>query len=114
MTPDARSELEELVSFGPRVTGIKNTVFISPKGNTDHEPRPLVAIDPPDSISPLCLTANVKFTSAREIEWHGPFNFNLAEQVEEFVQINCAVLMDYWEDRISTDELQARLRPIRT
>jgi hypothetical protein len=39
---DERAEeelLEELVSYRKDVTGIENTVFISPKGNTRHGPR---------------------------------------------------------------------------
>jgi hypothetical protein len=41
-----------MVSYGKNVTGIDNTVFISPKGNARHGPGLKVAIDPPNSVSP--------------------------------------------------------------
>jgi hypothetical protein len=111
---DEQAELEEMVSYRSQVTGVANTVFISPRGKGRHGPRLKVAIDPPDSINPLSKTASVAFANGQVIDWQGPYNTELAKQIAEFVSINHAVLMDYWEYNISTDELQARLKPITT
>jgi len=51
--------LEEMVSYQKNVTGIGNTIFISPKGRTRHAARIKVAIDPPDAISPHGKTASI-------------------------------------------------------
>ena len=50
--------LEEAASFRKAVTGVDNTVFILPKGNTRHAPRIKVAIDPPDSLDPRTVGAD--------------------------------------------------------
>jgi hypothetical protein len=41
MTDEFREEelLEEIISYRKNVTGVDNTVFISPKGNTRHAAR---------------------------------------------------------------------------
>src|ERR1700719_962340 len=44
--------LEEMVSYRKDVTGVENTIFISPKGNTRHPARINLAIDPPHTVAP--------------------------------------------------------------
>jgi hypothetical protein len=44
--------LEETVSYRRAVTGVENTIFISPKGSTQHAARIKLAIDPPNGIDP--------------------------------------------------------------
>jgi len=102
-------ELEELVSYGKNVTGIDNTIFISPKGNARHGPRLKVAIDPPDSISPHGKVASVSFDGAIAGE---AMPRKLYDRVMQFIELNRTALDDYWEYRTLTDELQSRLRPI--
>jgi len=102
-------ELEEMVSYGKNVTGIDNTIFISPKGNARHGPRVKVAIDPPNSVSPHGKNASVSFDGAIAGE---PMPRRLYDQVMRFIEINRDTLMDYWDYKILTDELQSRLRPV--
>src|SRR5437868_4846142 len=51
--------LEEMVSYRKDVTGVDNTIFISPKGNTRHAARIKLALDPPNSIDPRGETASI-------------------------------------------------------
>ena len=51
--------LEEMVSYRKNITGVDNTIFISPKGSTQHAARVELAIDPPDSIDPRSETASI-------------------------------------------------------
>jgi hypothetical protein len=44
-------DLEEMVPYGKNITGIDNTIFISPKGNARHGPRIKIAIDPFQTVS---------------------------------------------------------------
>jgi hypothetical protein len=103
--------LQEMVSYGKNVTGIENTVFISPRGRTRHAARVKVAIDPPRRIDPQGgKDASVAIADGALVE--GDMPPALLKQVQRFVALNRDVLIDYWEYRILTDELQRRLRSI--
>lgn len=102
--------LEESLSFRKDVTGVDNTIFISPKGNTRHAPRIKLAIDPPDSVDPRGKTASVTIGDATVVA--GDVSPRLLEQVRRFVDANREVLLDYWEYRIDTEELRRRLKSV--
>ena len=102
--------LEEMVSYRKDVTGIENTIFISPKGNTRHAPRIKVAIDPPLSVDPRSKTASVAIADGSVVAGEVPPW--LLDQARRFIDANRDVLLDYWEYRIDTDELRRRLKAI--
>jgi hypothetical protein len=102
--------LEEMVSYRKDVTGVDNTIFISPKGNTRHAPRIKLAIDPPDSVDPRGKTASVAIGDGTVVV--GDVTPRLLEQVRRFIDANRAVLLDYWEYRIDTETLRRRLRSV--
>lgn len=107
MLTGIEDELQEMVSYRKNVTGVDNTVFISPRGRARHAARVKVAIDPPDSLNPACRTASIALDGdvvAGEIE--PP----LLQQVREFIERNREVLMEYWNYEIDTDELRRRLK----
>ena len=56
-----RELLEEIVAYRKNVTGVDNTLFISPKGLTQHAPRIKLAIEPPDSINPNSVPTSCGF-----------------------------------------------------
>jgi hypothetical protein len=110
---DERAEeelLEEMFSYRKDVTGVENTVFISPKGNTRHAPRIKVAIDPPQSVDPRTETASVAIADGTVVAGEVPSW--LLDQARRFIDANRDVLLDYWEYRIDTDELRRRLNPV--
>jgi hypothetical protein len=102
--------LEEMVSYRKAVTGVDNTIFISPKGNTRHAARIKLAIEPPDSIDPRSKTAAVAIGDASVVA--GDVPPRLLDQVRRFLDANRDVLLDYWEYRIDTDELRRRLKSV--
>ena len=102
--------LEEMASFRKGVTGVENTIFISPKGRVQHAARIMIAIDPPQSIDPHSETATVAIDDGAVVEGEVPPA--LLWRVQQFIEINRAVLLEYWEYRISTDELQRRLKSV--
>ena len=111
--PDERAEeelLEEMVSYRKSVTGVENTIFISPKGNARHAPRIKVAIEPPLSVDPRSKTASVAITDGAVMAGEVPAW--LLDQARRFIDANRDVLLDYWEYRIDTEELRRRLKPI--
>ena len=94
MDTPAVDEFEEMVSYRKDVTGVDHTIFISPQSATAaHGPRVEVAIDPPDSLDPRSRTATVTIKGAVI----GELDPQLARQVQRFVQLNRAVLLDYWD-----------------
>jgi hypothetical protein len=99
--------LEEMVSYHAETTGIHNAIFISPKGNTRHAARIKVAIDPPVSFDPRGETASVAIADGRVVA--GKVPAALLGDVQRFIELNRAVLLDYWEYRIGGTELQRRL-----
>ena len=102
--------LEEMVSYRKNVTGVDNTIFISPKGNTRHAPRIKLAIDPPDSVDPRSNTASIAIADGTVVA--GDVPSALLEQVRGFVDANRGVLLDYWEYRIDTEALRRRLKSV--
>ena len=92
------------------VTGVQNTVFISPRGNTRHAARINVAIDPPNSVDPRGATASIAIADGAVMA--GDVPGGLLDQARQFIELNRGVLLDYWDYRIDTDELRQRLRSI--
>jgi hypothetical protein len=102
--------LEHMASFRTDATGVDNTIWISPKGRTRDAARIKVAIDPPDGLNATSQTASVAVHDGSVTEGHIPSH--ILQQVQEFVKINRDVLIDYWEERIDTRQLDQRLKPI--
>jgi hypothetical protein len=106
-----REQLKHMVTYRKNITGVDNTIFISPGLRVRHAPRIKVAIDPPDSINPLSEQASVEITTGKVVA--GEISAALLNQVQQFIQLNRGVLLEYWDARIATDELQARLKAIK-
>jgi len=107
----ARELLEEMVSFRKNVTGVDNTVFISPRGFTQHAPRIKLAIDPPDSIDPRSVTASIAIDGGDVVA--GDVPSELLRQARQFIEINRDVLLDYWNYVADTEDLRGRLKSIK-
>jgi len=102
--------LEHMASFRTDATGVDNTIWVSPKGRTRHAARTKVAIDPPDSLNATSQTAAVAVHDGSVAE--GRIPSHILWQVQEFVRINREVLIDYWEERIDTRQLDQGVKPI--
>lgn len=98
-----------MVSYRRNVTGVDNTIFISPKGKTRHTARIKLAIDPPHAVDPQSETAAVTFADDAVVA--GDVPPDLLKQVRRFIDANRDVLLDCWEYRIDTEELSQRLKP---
>ncbi len=108
---DISDELEEMVSYRKDITGVDNTIFISPRGKTRHAPRIKLAIEPSDSINPDTVTASIEVGSGEVVAGKIP-TAALRKRVQQFVELNRDVLLDYWHYRIDTAQLQRRLKPV--
>jgi hypothetical protein len=102
--------LEEMGSYEKDDTGIENVVFLSPRGRTRHAARIKVAIDPPDSFNPAGKTASIAIHDGSVTGERVPRG--LYEQLLEFIDLNRETLLDYWDYKISTTQMERRLKPI--
>jgi hypothetical protein len=101
---------EEMVSYRKNITGVDHTLFISPKGHVRQGPRIKVAINPPDNLDPSGDSASVAIGNGEVVA--GKVDPALLEQVRQFIELNRDALLDYWEYRTDTAQLQQQLRPI--
>jgi hypothetical protein len=106
-------QLEHMVTYRKNVTGVDNTVFISPKVHARHAAWVKVAINPPDTISPTSETISVSIYDGSVVAGNtSSVTATLLDQVRQFIALNKDALIDYWEERIDADELRQRLKSI--
>jgi len=106
---EAADEAEDMVSLRSEKTGIDNTIFISTKGYAQHAPRIMIAIDPPHTFNATAKTASM---AIHDYSLTGAYVApHVVEQAKQFIDCNRGALLDYWEHKIDTVELIARLAP---
>jgi hypothetical protein len=105
-----RELLGDMVSYREKKTGISHTIFISQKGYARHDARIKVAINPPHNINVTSEHASVSITTGKVVK--GKVPPALLKQIQKFVDLNRDVLLDYWNAKISTDELHEQLKSI--
>ena len=107
--PDT-DELFEIANLFPRTTGLPMTVWVSPRGNARHDVRVKVNMTHGDQMN----IANTAVVGVRPtphvIAGHLPPDDQRA--VFEWVSLNTAVIVEYWDGRIDTIELGQLLRPL--
>lgn len=106
-----RELLGDMVNYRKRTTGVNNTIFISQRGHAKHSARIKVAVDPPDSINVLSKQASIELSTGKVVAGEAP-SAEVLKQIQKFIELNRNTIIDYWESRISTEELQERLRAI--
>ena len=103
-------EIYEMVNLVPRMTGLPMTVWVSPRGNARHDVRVKVNMTHGDQMK----IANTAVVGVRPtphvIAGHLPPDDQRA--VFEWVSLNTAVIVEYWDGRIDTIELGQLLRPL--
>jgi len=107
--PDT-DELFEMANLFPRTTGLPMTVWVGPRGNARHDVRVKVNMTHGDQMN----IANTAVVGVRPtphvIAGHLPPDDQRA--VFEWVSLNTAVIVEYWDGRIDTIELGQLLRPL--
>ena len=107
--PDT-DELFEMANLFPRTTGLPMTVWVSPRGNARHDVRVKVNMTHGDQMN----IANTAFVGVRPtphvIAGHLPPDDQRA--VFEWISLNTAALVEYWDGRLDTIELGQLLKRI--
>jgi len=105
--PDS-DELFEMANLFPRTTGLPMTVWVSPRGNARHDVRVKANMTHGDQMN-IANTAVVGFRPTPHVV-AGHLSPDDQRAVFEWVTLNTAALVDYWEGRIDTIELGQLLR----
>lgn len=96
-----------MVSLRAARTGVANTIFISTKDR--YAARIRIAVYPPDTLIATGRTVAMAIDTC-EIEITKTLAPDIAAQAREFIERNREALLDYWETRIDTEQLIARLK----
>jgi len=98
----------DMVSLLKARTGIDNTIFVSTKGFAQHAPRIKIAIDPPHTLNAASAKASM---AIHDFSVRGDdVPSHVVEQAKQFIEHNRATLLDYWDCKISTEDLIDRLK----
>jgi len=107
--PDV-DELFEMANLFPRTTGLPMTVWVSPRGNARHDVRIKVNMTHGDQMN-IANTAVVGVRPTPHVI-AGHLSPDDQRAVFEWVSLNAAAIVEYWDGRIDTIELGQLLRPL--
>jgi hypothetical protein len=107
--PDA-DELFEMANLFPRTTGLPMTVWVSPRGNARHDVRIKVNMTHGDQMN-ITNTAVVGLRPSPHV-LAGHLSPDDRQAVFEWMSLNIAPLVAYWEGRLDTIELGQQLRRV--
>jgi hypothetical protein len=108
--PAETDDLFEMANLFPRTTGLPMTVWVSPRGNARHDVRVKVNLGHGNQMSPANTAIVGVRPSPRVIA--GRLSPDDRRAVFEWVSLNSAPLVAYWEGRIDTIELGQLLQPL--
>jgi hypothetical protein len=102
-------ELFEMANLFPRTTGLPMTVWLSPRGNARHDVRIKVNITHGDQMN-INNTAVGLRPNPHVIAGH--LSPDDQRAVFEWISLNSAAIVEYWDGRIDTIELGQQLRRV--
>jgi hypothetical protein len=106
----SEDDLFEMANLFPRTTGLSMTVWVSPRGNAQHDVRIKVSRTYGNQMT-ISNTAVVGVRPSPHVIVNG-----LAPKDEtavfDWVRLNTTALVDYWEGQIDTIQLGQRLKPL--
>jgi hypothetical protein len=103
-------ELFEMANLFPRTTGLPMTVWISPRGNARHDVGVKVNMTHGDNMN-ITNTAVVGVRPAPHLI-AGHLSPDDQPDVFEWVSLNTAAIVEYWDGRIDTIELGQLLKQV--
>jgi hypothetical protein len=107
--PDV-DDLYEMANLFPRNTGLPMTVWVSPRGHARHDVRVKVNTTHGNQMN-AANTAVVRLRPAPHIV-AGRLSPDDEQAVFQWVSLNAAALVAYWEGQIDTIQLGQLLQPL--
>jgi hypothetical protein len=106
--PVETDDLFDMANLFPRTTGLPMTVWVRPRGNARHDVRVKVNMAHGDQMSPASAALVGVRPSPHVIA--GRLSPGDRRAAFEWVSLNAAPLVAYWEGRIDTIELGQQLQ----
>ncbi len=103
-------ELFEMANLYPDTTGLPMTVWVSPRGNAQHDVRVKVNMTHGDQMN-IANTAVVGVRPAPHVI-AGQLAAADAQAVFQWISLNADALLAYWDGRIDTARLIHALQPL--
>jgi len=111
LSPEPEAEdLFEMANLYPDTTGLPMTVWVSPRGNAQHDVRVKVNMTHGNQMN-IANTAVVAVRPSPRIVT-GQLAPADVQSVFQWVSLNTDALVEYWEGRIDTARLIHSLRPL--
>ena len=111
LSPEPEAEdLFEMANLYPDTTGLPMTVWVSPRGNAQHDVRVKVNMTHGNQMN-IANTAVVAVRPSPRIV-AGQLAPADVQSVFRWVSLNTDALVEYWEGRIDTARLIHSLRPL--
>src|SRR5215472_8305290 len=110
VTDNNADELFEMANLFPRTTGLPMTVWVSPRGSDRHDVRVKVNTTHGDQMN-IANTAVVGVRPTPHVI-AGHLSPDDQRAVFEWISLNTAAIVEYWDGRIDTIELGRLLRSI--
>jgi hypothetical protein len=108
LTPE--DDMFEMANLFPRTTGLPMTVWVSPRGNAQHDVRIKVNRTYGNQMT-ITNTAVVGVRPAPHVIVNG-LTPKDETAVFDWVRLNTTALVDYWDGQIDTIQLGQRLKPL--
>ena len=108
VTEREADELFEMGNLFPRTTGLPMTVWVSPRGNARHDARVKVNMTHGDHMN----IANTAVVGVRPHVIAGHLLPDDQRAVFDWISLNTAAIIEYWDGRIDTIELARLLKRI--
>lgn len=107
---EKEKDLFEMANLYPRTTGLPVTVWVSPQGGARHDVRVEVSTSSGNRVD--IQNAAIVGVRPRPALLHGQLPPEHLTPVLDWVALNTAALVDYWNGEIDTVELAGRLKRI--
>jgi hypothetical protein len=105
-TDDLDTDFFLMANLRPRTTGLPMVVWVSERGNARHDIRVEVALQHGDRIDP----SHTAVFGVRPIPGYLPASDQHA--VSDWIKLNEAAIIEYWDGVIDTGELLGRLKRV--
>ena len=109
-TEAAAEDLFEMANLFPVTTGLPMTVWVRPRGNAGHDVRVKVNMTHGNQMNPANTAVVALRPSPRIIA--GQLSPDDERATFQWVTLNAAALVAYWEGQIDTVQLGGILKPL--
>ena len=109
-TLEEENALFEMANLYPRDTGLPMTIWVSPKGNARHDVR--VKVCRPHGDRMVIEDTAVVGVRPEPRLIDGPLPTSDLQAVAEWIQLNEAALVGYWDGELSTGEFVRLLKTV--